>query len=330
MRVSHSTLAAVLALALAIWAPIAQSQRAQQVYRIGELYMGSASEELQRLESFRGALRELGYVEGRNVVFAPRYAEGNPARLAELAADLVRLKADVIVSSSGVAALAAKKATQTIPIVMMGSGDAVRQGIVASLARPGGNVTGLTLISPELSRKRLAILREILPHLSHVGVLWCGPIGPVGEQEWAETQAAAKSLGVKLSSLEAPGREEIASAFTSAAKARVQAILMFDCSRLHPSAAQIVELSRKIRLPGMYPFSRYSEAGGFVSYGASEQDRPARAAGYVDKILRGAKPADLPVEQPVKFDLVINLKTAKALGITIPQSVLLQATEVIE
>jgi len=213
---------------------------------------------------------------------------------------------------------------------MMASGDAVRQGIVASLARPGGNVTGLTVISPELSRKRLAILREILPHLSNVGVLWCGPIGPVSEQEWVETQAAAKSLGVQLVSLKAPSREELASAFASAEKQRVQAVLVFDCSRLTPSARQIVELSRKYRLPGIYPFPRYSEAGGLVSYGASEQDRPVRAASYVDKILKGAKPADLPVEQPVKFDLVVNLKTANELGLTIPPSLAVQADRVIE
>jgi len=330
MRISRSTLAAVLALALAMSALLAQSQQAATVYRIGELYMGSASEEMHRVELFRRALQELGYVDGRNVVFEPRYADGKAERLPELAADLVRLKADIIVSSAGVAALAAKKATQTIPIVMMGSGDAVRQGIVASLARPGGNVTGLTLISPELSRKRLAILREILPNLSHVGVLWCGPINPVGEREWAETQAAAKALGVQLSSLEAPSRENLEGAFASAARQRLQAILMFDCSRLHPSVAQIVELSRRYRLPGIFPFPRYSEAGGLVSYGASEQDRPIRAASYVDKILKGAKPADLPVEQPVKFDLVINLKTAKAMGLTFPQSLAVQADRVIE
>lgn len=330
MRVSRSTLAAVLAIALAIWALVAQSQQPVKVYRLGELYMGSASDELQRLELFRRALRDLGYVESRNVVFEPRYAEGKPERLPELAAELVRLKVDVIVSSTGVAALAAKKATQTIPIVMMGSGDAVRQGIVTSLARPGGNVTGLTLISPELSRKRLAILREILPRLSHVGVLWCGPINPVGEQEWTETQAAAKSLGVQVSSLEAPSRDKLPSAFALAVKQRVQAVVMFDCSRLNPSVAQIVELSRKHRLPGMYPFPRFSEAGGLVSYGANELDRPVRAANYVDKILKGAKPDGLPVEQPVRFDLAINLKTAQALGIKIPQTILLQATRVIK
>lgn len=280
---------------------------------------------------FRQALHDLGYVDGRNVGFESRYAEGKPERLPELATELVRLKVDVIVASAGVAALAAKKATPTIPIVMMASGDAVRQGIVASLARPGGNVTGLTLISPELSQKRLAILREILPRVSHVGVLWCGPnSGPVGRQEWAETQAAAKSLDMQLSSLEAASRDELASVFALAAKQRVQAVLMFDCSRLNPSVAQIVELSREHGLPGMYPFPRFAEAGGLVGYGSNELDRPVRTASYVDRILKGAKPADLPVEQPVKFDLAINLKTAKALRLTIPQSLLLRADRVIE
>ena len=330
VRVPRNFLAASLALALVFAALAADAQQAAKIYRLGYLYIGTASEDLERLDLFRRSLRELGYVDGRNVVYEMRYAEGKPERLPDLAAELVRLKVDVIVATSGVAALAAKKATQTIPIVMTGSGDAVRQGIVASLARPGGNVTGLTLISPELSKKRLSILREILPRLSHVGVLWCGPINPVGEQEWAETQAAAKALRVQLSSLEARDREEIASAFASAAKQRVQALVMFDCSSLNPSVVQIVELSRKHRLPGMYPFPRFSEAGGLVSYGASELDRPVRAASYVDRILKGAKPADLPVEQPVKFELVINMKTAKALALTIPPSLAARVDRVIQ
>ena len=331
MRTLRSTLAAVLAIALLIWPPVAASQQPVKVYRLGEIYMGSASEESRRSGLFRQALRDLGYVDGRNVVFETRYADGKLERLPELAGELIDLKVDVIVTSAGQVALAAKKATQTIPIVMLASGDAVRQGIVASLARPGGNVTGLTHISPELSQRRLAILREILPGLSRVGILWCGSnSGAVGKQEWAETQAAAKSLGVQLLSLEAASRDGLASAFASAEKQRVQAILMFDCSRLHPSVALIVELSRKYHLPGMYPFPRFAEAGGLASYGSNELDPPIRAARYVDRILKGAKPADLPVEQPVKFDLAINLKTAKALGLNIPPSLLLRANRVIE
>ncbi len=247
-----------------------------------------------------------------------------------LAADLVRRKVDLIVTETGTAAVAAKKATQTIPIVMMGSGDAVRQGLAMSLARPGGNVTGLTMISPELSRKRLELLREMLPKLSHVGVLSCGIGGPVAEQEWTETKAAADALGLRLSSLEAHGREDLATAFASAGTQRVQAVLGFDCPRLVPSAALIAELSVKHRLPAMYPFPAYPRAGNLMSYGASIEDAPYRAATYVDRILKGARPAELPIEQPTKFELVINLRTAKLLGLKIPQSLLLRADHVLE
>ena len=323
-------LAVGLALALVFAALAAEGQQAAKLYRLGYLSIGSESEALHRLDVFRQGLRELGYLEGRNVALEIRYAEGNAERLPDLAAELVRLKVDVIVTQSGVATIAAKQATQTIPIVMASSGDAVRQGIVASLARPGGNVTGLTNISPEVSRKRLQILREMLPRLSRVGVLWCGGPSPVGEQEWAETQTAAKVLGVQVSSLEARSREDLASAFASAVKHRVQAVLMFDCSLLNPSVAQIVELSRKHRLPAMYPYARYPNAGGLMSYGANELDPPRRAATYVDKILKGAKPADLPVEQPTKFELVINMKTAKTLGLTIPPSVASRVDQVIQ
>ena len=307
MRVPHRVLpAAGLALALAFAALAAEGQQAAKIYRLGYLSIASASEVLDRLDLFRQGLRELGYLEGRNVVLEIRYAEGKPERLPDLAAELVRLNVDVIVTQSGVAALAAKTATQTIPIVMTGSGDAVRQGLVASLARPGGNITELTMISPDLSQKRLEILRELLPRLSRVGVLWCGGSAPVGKQQWAETETAAGVLGVHLSSLEVRSGDDLASAFASAAKHRVQAVLVFDCSRLLPSVAQIIELSRKHRLPAMYPFPRYAEAGGLMSYGGVLLDNPRRAATYVDKILKGAKPADLPVEQPTKFELVIN------------------------
>jgi ABC-type uncharacterized transport system substrate-binding protein len=313
-------------------APLAvEAQPAEKVYRLGYLASGWPDERTRLLlDSFRKALRDLGYLEGRNIVSEIRYAEGKVERLPDLAAELVRSKVDLIVTGTGRAALAAKKATQTIPIVMLSSGDAVRQGLAASLAHPGGNVTGLTVISPELSRKRLGLLRELLPKLSHVGGLSCGPGNAVGDQEWAETQAAADVLAVRLSSLEARGREDLSRVFAAAVKQRVQAVLVFDCFFLNRNDVLIAELSLKHRMPGMYPFPAYSRAGGLISYSASEVDVPRRGANYVDKILRGAKPGDLPIEQPTKFDLIINLKTAKALGLTIPQSLLLRADEVIQ
>jgi len=316
------------AILLLFAAPLAaQDKQAEKVYRVGYLSFPPLDE---RLDSLRKGLRDLGYVEGRNILLEIRSAEGKPDRLRDLAADLVRRKVDLIVADTGSAAVAAKKATHAVPIVMLGSGDAVGQGLATSLARPAGNVTGLTMISPELSRKRLALLHEILPKASYVGVLWCGGASPVSKQQWAESKAAADTLGVRLASLEADGREGLASAFASAATQRVQAVLGFDCPPLVPSATLIAQLSLKHRLPGLFPLSAYPRAGSLMSYGPSTEDAPRRAATYVDKILRGAKPGELPIEQPTKFELVINLKSARALGLTIPRSVLLRADEVIE
>ena len=310
-------------------APLAaEAQQAGRVPRIGFISMRLGPSDNAQLDGFRQGLRDLGYLEGRNVVLEIRYAGDRFEKLPDLAAELVRLKVDVIVTQSGVAGIAAKEATQTIPIVMASSGDAVRQGLVVSLARPGGNVTGLTMISPELSQKRLELLRELFPKLSRVGVLWCAS-GAVADTEWTETLAAADILKVKLSSLEVRGPQDLASAFVSAARQRLEAIIVFDCSLLHPSAARITELSMKNRLPALYPYSIYIAAGGLMSYGPDLRDAAHRAAAYVDKILKGAKPADLPVEQPTKFEFVINLKTAKALGLTIPPSLLQRADEII-
>jgi putative ABC transport system substrate-binding protein len=283
-----------------------------------------------QLDGFRAGLRELGYVEGRNVVLEVRYADGADRKLGELAAELVKLNPDVIIAQSGVASLAVRNKTKTIPIVMASSGDAVRQGLVKSLARPGGNVTGLTLLSPELIQKRLEVLREMLPSLSRVGVLWCGGTNVIPEGEWLGARTASDLLKVQLVSLEAPTARDLPSAFDLAVRQRVEAILMFDCSSLHPSAARIAELATKHRLPALYPFSYYPEAGGLMSYGPSAKEAARRAAGYVDKILKGAKPADLPVEQPTTFELVINLKTAKALKLKIPQTLLVRADQVID
>lgn len=299
-------------------------------YRIGYLGMAQGPDGRDsRLEMFKQGLRDLGYLEGHNVLLEVRYAGGNPELFDGLADDLVRHQVDVIVTSTGVAATAAKKVTQTIPIVMWASGDAVRQQLVQSLAHPGGNVTGLTMTSPELSRKRLEILRELLPKLSHLGVVWCGDAEPVGKQQWVETQLAARALAVRLSSLVVRGHKDLPQVVSSATKQHVEALVVFDCSSLHPFAAEISSLLNRSHLPAIYPFPYYPRAGGLMSYGASDLDTPYRAAVYVDKILKGAKPADLPVEQPRKFELIINLTAAKDLGITIPESILLRADEVI-
>src|SRR5262245_18700817 len=325
-------LAVLLALTLFAVPLSVVGQQPSKVYRIGILSIGQTSDVVSRayINSLRQALRDLGYLEGRNLVLEIRYAEGKRERFLDLTAELVSLKVDLIVAGTGTAAIEAKKVTQTIPIVMMGSGDAVSQGLVASLAHPGGNVTGLTNMSPDLSRKRLELLRELLPQLSHVGVVWCGPGRPLSEQQWSETQAAADVLEVRLSSFEVRASDGVARAFASAAKQRVQAVLLLDCLHFIPSIAQIVELSLQHRLPAMYPYARIPQIGGLMSYAPNQVDDPRRAAVYVDKILKGATPADLPVEQLTKFELAVNLKTAKPLGLTIPQSVLGRADQVFE
>jgi putative ABC transport system substrate-binding protein len=327
---SRSALTLALLLAC-VAAPLgAEAQQPGRVYRLGFLSMRAGPTDNPQLEAFRAGLRELGYVEGRNVILEIRYADGHDDKLAGLATELVRLNPDVIVAQSGVASLAVRNKTRTIPIVMASSGDAVRQGLIKSLARPGGNVTGLTLLSPELSQKRLEVLREMLPSLSRVGVLWCGGTNVIPEGEWEGTRTASDVLKVRLVSLEAPSARDLPTAFDLAMRQRVEAVLMFDCSSLHPSAVRITELAMKNRLPALYPFSYYPEAGGLMSYGPSVKDAARRAAGYVDRILKGAKPADLPVEQPTIFELVINVKTAKALKLKIPQSLLVRADQVID
>jgi len=327
---SRRTLTLALVFACVAAATVADAQQAGRVYRLGFLSMRAGPADNPQLDAFRAGLRELGYIEGRNVVLEVRYADGADRKLGELAAELVRLNPDIIVAQSGVASLAVRNKTKTIPIVMASSGDAVRQGLIKSLARPGGNVTGLTLLAPELSQKRLEVLREMLPSLSRVGVLWCGGTNVISQGEWQEVRTASDVLKVRLVSLEAPAARDLPTAFDLAVRQRVEAILMFDCSSLHPSAARITELAMKNRLPALYPFSYYPEAGGLMSYGPSAKDAARRAAGYVDKILKGAKPADLPVEQPTAFELVLNLKTAKALKLKIPQPLLVRADQVIE
>jgi putative ABC transport system substrate-binding protein len=302
-------------------APLAvEAQPAGKVPRIGFLVAASASDSAyaRLIEAFRQGLRDLGYVEGRNIVIEYRYAGEKYERLPALAAELVRLKVDVIVSHGTPGPLAAKQATSAIPIVMTSAGDPVGSGLVSSLVRPGGNVTGLSLMVPELGGKRLQLLKEILPGLSRVAVLWNAAV-PYASLVARETEATATMLGVQLQSLVVRGPDDFAGALTA-----VEDPLTIT------KRTQIVDFAAKSRLPAIYGVKEFVDAGGLMSYGANLADLYRRAATYVDKILKGAKPADLPVQQPTKFEFVINLKTAKALGLTIPPSVLLRADEVIQ
>jgi putative ABC transport system substrate-binding protein len=300
--------------------------------RIGYLMQQSApaGSPSRLLEAFLEGLRELGYVEGKNVAIEYRYTEGKNERLPELVAELARLKVDIIVVETDMAALQAKKATQTIPIVMTGSSDPVSEGLVSSLAHPGGNVTGLTSLSPATIGKRLQLLAEVVPNLTNVGVLWDGVSSPLSDREWAEMRAAAQQLKVQLYSLKASGPAEFPRAFAEAVRQQVQAIFPFDTWAIHVAAAQIAELAIQNRLPMVSFYMSFPRQGGLMSYGWNPLESFRRAATYIDRILKGAKPADLPVGQPTKFVLWINLKTAKALGLTIPQSVLSQAERVFE
>jgi ABC-type uncharacterized transport system substrate-binding protein len=322
---------AVLCLSL-LAAPLAAEaqQVGKRVPRIGYLDGGSISANSVRIEAFRRGLRELGYVEGQNISIEWRSAEGRADRLPGLAAELVRLKVDVIVTGGAGATRPAKEATATIPIVMAQDSDPVGSGFVDSLARPGGNVTGLSILHPEISSKRLDILKEVLPRLSRVA--YFGTSTWVGNgQGLKETELAAGALGVKLYYVDVLGPKDFETAFQAADKGQAEAGLMLVWGAvLSPRRKQIAELAVKSRLPTIYREREHVEAGGLMAYGPNIPDLFQRAATYVDKILKGAKPGDLPVEQPTKFELVINLKTAKALGLTIPQSVLLRADEVIQ
>ena len=307
---------------------VVEGQQAMKVYRIGVLTLG-LTPSAPPVEAFRQGLREHGHVEGQNIALEFRFAEGRIDRLPALAAELVRLKVDVIVTESNAAALAAKHATQEIPIVMAVAGDPVRAGVVASLARPGGNVTGLTLIHPELSRKRVDLLKEAIPRIALVAVMW-NPSNPASVDFLRETEAAARSLGVQVQAIEVRNPAELDGAFKAVTKARPNALITLGDGMLWSVRTRIVDFAMKSRLPGIYPDREFPEVGGLMSYGPNPADNVRRAAVLVDKILKGAKPADLPVEQPTKFDLVINLKTAKTLGLTIPQSVLVRADHVIQ
>ena len=319
----------ILTLALGILvAPLAaEAQPPGKVYRIG--YLATIPPPAHLWEALLDGLRERGYLEGRNLVFERRFSEGHAERFPELAAELVRLRVDCIIVPTTPAALAAKHATQTIPIVMTTAIDPVGAGLVTSLARPSGNLTGLSALSPELSGKRLALLQEVVPGLTRVAVLW-NAANPANAAAWHETQAAGRALGLQLHSQEVRAPQDLEEAFARMAQARPEGLLVLGDALLGMHRPQIAAFATQQHLPSMFATREWVVAGGLMSYGASFSDLFRRAATYVDKLLKGAKPADLPVEQPMQFELVINLKTAKALGITIPQSTLFQATEVIQ
>jgi putative ABC transport system substrate-binding protein len=302
---------------------------AQQAYRIGFLMASSPSAVPSRVEAFRRGMHALGYVEGSNLTIEWRSAEGKFERLPALATELVSLKVNVIVTAGPMDTRAARDVTSTIPIVMTWDQDPVGNGFVASLARPGGNITGLASLAPEISGKQLELLREIVPRLSRVAFLG-NSTEPGSAQALREIEAAARSFGVQLQHSDVRRPEDIGTAIRAARSARADAILVLTSPVTGALRGQVVALAAKHRLPAIYHRRQFVEDGGLMSYGVSQEDLDRRAATYVDRILKGAKPADLPVEQPTKFELVINRKTAKALGLTIPPSLLLRADQVIE
>ena len=312
------------ALFLALSLPV-EAQQGGKIPRIGILFIGSRNQ--PHLESFKQGLRERGYTEGKNILLEYRYAEGKEDRLPELAAELVQLKVDVIVVTADTSAQAAQRVTKTTPIVMT-TGDPVSWGFAESLARPGGNVTGLTVLLADLSGKRLEILRDTFPKMTRVAALW-SPREKVATAVFKETKAAAQGFSLQLQSYEVQTIQDIEKAFDDMAKVRPNALVVLLSPLVTLHSKRIVELALKQHLPGVYPTRQFAEEGGLMAYGPLIGDLYRRAATYVDKILKGARPADLPVEQPTKFELVINLKTAKQLGLTIPQSVLFRADKVI-
>jgi putative tryptophan/tyrosine transport system substrate-binding protein len=309
------------------------AQQPQKIYKVGRLSAGSSKDPLSvaTYEAFREGLRDLGWIEGSNIVFENRWAGEHGASAGDLAAELVRLKVDIIVAVGSPLTQAAKQTTSAVPIVMSGTGaDPVAAGFVASLGRPGRNITGLSMLSTELSGKRLELLKETVANLGRVAVLR-NPKFPAVSIQSKETEEAAKSLGLQLQAWEVRSPHEIDSAFVSMSKASLSGLIVFsDPVLLERNRASIITMARKYRIPTVYPWRNYVEEGGLASYSANLLDMHRRAATYVDKILRGAKPGELPVEQPTKFELVINLKAAKQIGLGVPQSVLARADKVIK
>ena len=313
---------------LVAFALVARAQQSAKIPRIGFLAATSPSTIPARIEAFRHGLRELGYVEGKNIHIVYRWAEGKFDRLPSLASELVRLKVGVIVTGGPMDTRAAKEATSTIPIVMTWDQDPVGSGFVANLARPGGNITGLSILAPEISGKQLELLREILPRLSRVAFLG-NSTEPGNAQALRETEAAARAFAVQLQYLDVLAPKDIEPAFKAATKERAHAMLVLTSPVVYSQRKQVVDFAVKNRLPAVYHRGQFVEEGGLMSYGVSQTDLDRRAATYLDKILRGAKPAELPVEQPKKFELIINLKAAKQIGLTVPPNLLARADRVI-
>ena len=305
-----------------------QGQPPTKVPRIGML-METSPYHSQQVDAFRQGLSELGYVEGQNILIEYRDAGGEVQGLREIAIHLVELPVDVLVTGGGSATQAAKQATHTLPIVFGQTGDPVGMGLVASLARPGGNLTGLSNVARDLSAKRLELLQQTVPGLASVAVLM-NSANPATSEQLAQTQDAAPRLGLRLLLLEVRQAEDIERAFATAAEHRAEAMTILGAAQLTASAARLAALAGQHHLPAIYPIRVFAEEGGLMAYGSDVRDQFRRAASYVDKIVKGAKPADLPVEQPMRFDFIINAKTAQALGLTLPHHVLLQATEVIQ
>src|SRR5215813_11166463 len=320
----------VLGLSLLVFTVLAEAQQPTKIRRIGYVSGSGPVTSDPRFDALRQGLRDLGYIEGKNILLEYRYAEGKQDPIPSLVAELVQLEVDVLVSPSLPAVRAAKQATKTIPIVMVFNADPIATGIVDSLAHPGGNITGLTRLTRELGGKRLELLKDVVPRISRVGVLWDADeaSAAIGFKEY---QTAARALKIQLQSMEVRGpKPDLEGAFETAAKGRANALINIRSSMLIRYPKRIADLAIKRRLPSMCEGSDYIEAGCLVSYASNDTENYRRAAYYVDKILKGTKPADLPVEQPTKFEFVINLKTAKQIGLTIPQSVLYRADKVIK
>jgi putative ABC transport system substrate-binding protein len=322
---------AVMLLAAALGASDTHAQPAAKVHRVGIVSPLSASPEPRQVHAFRQGLAELGHVEGKDVILEMRFADGRQDRYPELVAELIKLKMDVIVTGSAPGAIAAKRATSTVPIVFTGVSDPIAAGIVTSLARPGGNITGATygIGGTAIAGKWLELLREAVPGMTRVAVL-SNPVDPGGGESVREIRTAAQSLKIGIDRFDASDDATLGKALAAIGASRAHGLIVTGSAYFGRNRAKLVRYTADKRIPAIYFFSLFPDAGGLMSYGASLEESYRKAATYVDKILKGAKPADLPVEQPTKFELVINLKTAKALGLTIPQSLLLQADRVIE